>query len=567
MLALQRRNKTLLIISIIFLMYYIQHLISFRLGMNFEESRDANSYLLAMQGEVPYKDFEWFYGPFSFFIYPFIMKIFGVNLIVLRLGYIIFASLVIPLAFFLARKIMPEFWAGIAAFLSVIFFDVPYYTYNHVFVVLGELGYLLMIIRFTKTKKNSNLFWAGVFTSVTILTKPLLPGAVLVTASIIFLIIFNDKFVLRKLFKNCSIYIAGCISLILFYLTNFHFQIIASKVNLLNFFTSQWPLLFSDQSTTKLNLNIFHLLHKRLAGVFPIQQILSLSSLSDLKNILVSSLDNFIFILPFIVPIIILFLYFFSSKFSLNLSKKIYSDKKLLFIFIIFSMLISSESFLVTHIYGRAFTIQVSFILLVYLFYLIKHFYRTRRIFISLSITLFLFYVSFLHFFRYPYSMLKKYTAPLNLERAKGILVTWDEKKLYESLNSYLALNFKNDDKMVVVGYYPQFYFLTGKNNAFSDEEYIFLRLDTQLAFLTQKEETKPLITLENKIISRIERESPEILLTVSDNYSDRLHFIAPGLRNYIEEKYFLDRVFGPADVFGLGGSPSWLNLYRRRAF
>lgn len=82
-------------------------------------------------------------------------------------------------------------------------------------------------------------------------------------------------------------------------------------------------------------------------------------------------------------------------------------------------------------------------------------------------ISIVLFYISFLHFFRYPYTMSKRYTAPLNLSRARGVLVTPTEKELYESLASYLSLNLGREDKILVTRYLPQLSFLSERKDIF----------------------------------------------------------------------------------------------------
>jgi len=42
--------------------------------------------------------------------------------------------------------------------------------------------------------------------------------------------------------------------------------------------------------------------------------------------------------------------------------------------------------------------------------------------------------------------------------------------------------------------------------------------------------------------------------------------FLNSRVKNYIEKSYYLDKVFGPADVIGAGGDEGWVNLYRLKA-
>ncbi len=218
--------------------------------------------------------------------------------------------------------------------------------------------------------------------------------------------------------------------------------------------------------------------------------------------------------------------------------------------------------------YDRAYTLQIPFILTVYILYVIKNICSRRRLITMIFIVLFIFYLSFLHFFRYPYSMFKKYTVPLNLDRAKGILVSPSEKELYESLSSYLSSNFKEEDKMVVVGpkYYPQIGFLTEQKHIFEDEEFIFMKLQAVLDRSFEKEELKPLLSLmEDKIISKMQKEKPKILLIITDERprAKNLQYLSSRIKTYIKKNYSLRKVFGPGDLYGLGGAPAQINLYR----
>jgi len=162
--------------------------------------------------------------------------------------------------------------------------------------------------------------------------------------------------------------------------------------------------------------------------------------------------------------------------------------------------------------------------------------------------------------------MIKKYTVPLNLDRAKGVFVAHAEKELFESLSSYLAINFGKEDKMAVIGrhYCPQFSFLTKQKNVFEDEEFIFEKLKS----LSASEKAKPILALiKDKIISRMEKERPKIVLRVNENSLTDFKFLPQQLKAYIENKYFLDKVFGPADVFtfGMDDYVEWVYAYKLR--
>jgi hypothetical protein len=517
--------------------YYISHLISFRHGLNFEESRDASAFLMAIEGMRPYRDFAWIYGPFSFFVYPFIMKIFGETLTVLRASYMVLASLVIPITYLLARRIMPPLWAGIAAFLSIVFFDIPYYTYNHVFVTLGGLAGLLMVCRFIEGKSILNLFLAGIFSAVALLTKPLLMGACPLIAISLFLLI-------RKQFKGWFIFSMGVGTLVaMYFYSNIGFQ--------------TYPYLAKDST-----IMIAYLYGGYLPGFTPVllffnklKELLPISAImssTNLKQTLVGILYNFTFFLPFIVSIV---LFCFRKRFKGNV-------RQFLLVFVIFSICMSFEGLRVPHLVGRAYSIQVPFILITYILYL------TKARFPRVVIALFLFSLSFLHIFRYPYSMIKKYTETLTLERGGGIRLTLAEKKLYESLTFYLSDNFK-EGKIVTIGFglpFSMFSFLSRYRDVFQDNEYVFKKLKFLIEIPNRNEKVKSALNLlENKILHKIKQEKPKAILFVIDDYTKDFNFLTPRIRDYINKNYSFAQAFGPADIHGLGGEIGWVMLYKQK--
>ena len=160
-----------------------------------EECRDAEAHLMVLKGQLPYTDpMCWFYGPFAFCIYPLIFKIFGVNLVVFRLSYVIIASFVIPCVYYLARRLMPSMWAGLAAFLATLLIGVPYYTYNHILATIAGLLALLFIVRFIEHFDNiRNLFFAGIFVGITLLVKPFFMGFGILFSIILFILFLKFK--------------------------------------------------------------------------------------------------------------------------------------------------------------------------------------------------------------------------------------------------------------------------------------------------------------------------------------------------------------------------------------
>ncbi|MBU2541493.1 MAG: glycosyltransferase family 39 protein [Candidatus Omnitrophica bacterium] len=546
-----QQNKSFLIILVVVASYYLKQYFSFRLGLHFEEGRDANAYLLAIQGNLAYRDFQWVYGPFAFFVYPVLMKIFGFNLIVLRVSYIVFTSLIIPLAYFLARRIMPPLWAGIAAFLSIVFFDVPYYTYNHIFLTLGAMICLLMICLYMETnRKILYLILAGISCSICLLTKPLVSGITIFAAISLFILLYKDLGSLGKRFKDILMFSIAAVFLPLIYSLYFYFQTRLKGIAVAHPYFAKDSSLFADQAPRI--MSIIPRLIERITTLLPIKTIINLTSFTELKKVLIASFDNFIVILPFLTCALLLLVYN-RSKFSnqrTEIREEIKKNKRFFLLFGLFSIFISLESLVMSHIYNRSFTIQTPFIVTVYLLYLFKRIHQRKRLFAAILIVLFS--LSFVSFFRYPYSRLKKNTKILNLERSRGILVTPQEKRMYESLSLYLSDNLKAKDKIAVIGYYPQLSFLTEQENIFAKDDYIFPNLE--VLFWRARKTGRAILSgnlLENKIMSMMRTQKPKIVLTINADYLPNFRMISPKIKDYLAENYLLERKFEPAQILG----------------
>jgi hypothetical protein len=543
-------------VLLVALAYYLHHLLTYNLGINYEEGRDANAYLLFLKGFLPYRDFEWIYGPFSFFVYPFVMKIFGAKLIVLRLAYIFFGSLIIPLVYSLAKRIIMPYQAAIAAFLSIIFLNTPFYTFNHVFAVIGEIGCLLFLCKFIENKKHANLFVAGLFCSLTVLTKPLLPGLALFLTAVLFLLFIYDKDRFTNKIKFTLFFSLSTFIPLFSYAIYFISQTFAKHAPIL------YPPFFSRTSigmieqAPRVNLDNFLNLFRRIFMVCPLSDL----SKTGLKLFVIRSFEGFIASLYIFIVLIFAFLVL-KGKGS-KLAKELAKDKTYLQLFIVFSVFISFENLLITHMYGKAYNTQVTFILAVYLLFKLKGVFFKPGLAGNVLVFIILFGVSFLNFFRYPVSMLKRNTKPIPLVRAVGVLVSPKEAEFYGSLGAYLGENLNNNDKMAVLNYLPHLSFSTGKEDIFSDEGFIF----EKLFVLNERSKVKPdylLSEFEDKIINRLENEKPKVILIAKLVLNEKYAGLTSKVRDFVDRRYIFDKKIGPVDIFGNGGSPGFLNCYK----
>ena len=212
---------------------------------------------------------------------------------------------------------------------------------------------------------------------------------------------------------------------------------------------------------------------------------------------------------------------------------------------------------------GRSFTMQIPFLLIAYFLFLInnKKIYGKRigfRYAVSFLTFLFIFYLSFLHFFRYPYSRYKKYIVPLVVERAKGIKVTYPEKELYETLDRFLSKNSKTDEVIGILGNCPTLSFISQRQNIFDGET-----ISLKLSYLSKMAKSsliyqERLKELEDYLINKLELKKPKFILEpiIFSNEYPRTR-----LNKYIDKVYVLDKTLGPAelDIY----TPGIVKIYR----
>ena len=83
---------------------------------------------------------------------------------------------------------MTPAWSTIAAFLSFVLIDVPYYTYNHIFATIAGLLALLFVVKFMEDGALFYLFFAGVSTGAAILVKPFAEGFGMLISIVLFML-------------------------------------------------------------------------------------------------------------------------------------------------------------------------------------------------------------------------------------------------------------------------------------------------------------------------------------------------------------------------------------------
>lgn len=139
--------------------YWTSQWLTFRLGLiPGDEGFTALAALRLLQGERPYADFPWPYGPTALLLNAGLFRLLGVGLITLRLGGLAagFASLL--LAWRLAHRMMPPWWAAAAATVALSLYRLPVYNYNHIYGT--AIGLAAVGAAWAALQRRSAVLWA-----------------------------------------------------------------------------------------------------------------------------------------------------------------------------------------------------------------------------------------------------------------------------------------------------------------------------------------------------------------------------------------------------------------------
>lgn len=194
-----RKKHLLLIVPGIFWIFFNIFLLPFQIG-----SEAMYRPWLILNGEVPYRDFEWIRNPLDIFLLAGVFKLFGMQDIVLRV-FSFFMYLVISLTIFLGLR-KESLKLAVTAFYVYIILLFPLFMNTQMGEALVSLFVLLSVLFFWQFGKGSAklLFLSGVFSGAALLTKQTSIG--IIGAITITLVVFYLK---KGIFKKAFMYLFG----------------------------------------------------------------------------------------------------------------------------------------------------------------------------------------------------------------------------------------------------------------------------------------------------------------------------------------------------------------------
>lgn len=197
-------KKTYILAFSIFILSILYYSIYLKYGISLsDEGYIINGVLRVMQGKLCGKDFH-AYAPGRYYLIALFFKLFGTNLIIERIVFMIFLSFNTILIFFVARKIMPELVALIPALITMII-PGPWHKAMDIYFFLMSL---LTLIKYANYRNLKNLFILGFISGLTLFFRTYLGLFLLFTTPIyIAYINFNLDKSLNKAIKHSILFI------------------------------------------------------------------------------------------------------------------------------------------------------------------------------------------------------------------------------------------------------------------------------------------------------------------------------------------------------------------------
>ena len=152
-----------------FILCTIYQLFFYKYGLNlWDEGGLANGTLRLLNGEIPLIDFGFDgYPPGRYFLSAIFFKLFGTNLISLRLLFVILTSIMIIMSYAISKNIMDKNFAFISALLL---FSAPSMYYNRLFPIFTVFN-IFFITRYIASERKLDLILSVIVVLITFLFK------------------------------------------------------------------------------------------------------------------------------------------------------------------------------------------------------------------------------------------------------------------------------------------------------------------------------------------------------------------------------------------------------------
>jgi hypothetical protein len=125
------------------------------------------SALHLLEGQVPYRDFSYQWGPYALYLSAYILKLFGIKISTIRLAMTLTVIAITGITYLLGREFLPRFHAFFAALIiHIIFIPITLVPYANIFVIPIGLTALLLIIKYRRKRQNYFVILAGLLCGI-----------------------------------------------------------------------------------------------------------------------------------------------------------------------------------------------------------------------------------------------------------------------------------------------------------------------------------------------------------------------------------------------------------------
>jgi len=520
------------LLILLILLFTIRHIFLINNTLIYgEESARLITYSSIAKGEVLYKDVGYWHGILPPYFFGAIFKIFGAELIYVRIISLIFVLISILVLYNIGTLLVPEIWAAFTAFMALCVYFSVFYSYGY--SISNCMGYtgLLFLILFIFKNKTPYFYLSILFLSLTTLNNFYIEGFAFNSAVVLSLAIYWS--VQKKIKGNVKYiikYIFGII--LLFFIFNSYFILTLDKEQILSHYSvigggnleSPFKVIFERGI-----FNFFGRFIEFLPASFTINEIYF-----SVKRI-------FYLVFGILYPIIVFFYgLFFYLKNKDNLKEK--SIIILLFAFLSLFMPVR------TYFFGPggtmdAFYIAPSvFLCLILLYYKYKSLtgflYKYKKI-VKYSVIAFILLIYM--FIQIPNFNTTYAKVKLDYKGVKGIKVGPSEAEFIDQLVDITLKYTDKDDKIMSLGS-EIVSFITGREIFGKDNLlyfYPFAREFEKLSISREKYNR-----LKEKLISRVNAEKPKLIFLHYAN-KDQILKNLPEFADILELKYELKKTVG----------------------
>lgn len=128
-----------------------------------------NSAVSALEGKVPYRDFNYQWGPYALYLNVLVFKVLGIKISSVRLLLTVTVILITSLTFLLGRRFLPSLYAFLSAFIvHITLLQNTLVPYANIYCIATGLASLYLSVEYCRTRKNYLVSMAGLLCGVSL---------------------------------------------------------------------------------------------------------------------------------------------------------------------------------------------------------------------------------------------------------------------------------------------------------------------------------------------------------------------------------------------------------------